>query len=382
MTDTTSSDRARAASGMSPPTQPGRELSTLDRKIIERRTAIEGMEQQFQLAMPKGLEAQQLVRDAVTALRSVPELVNATQESFLGALMTAAQLGLRPNVPALGHGWVLPFRNNKRNIVEAQWILGYQGMIELAQRTGMIASIVAHTIYEHEKYEVEWGLNERLVHTPIFDEEARGAPILHYAVARFTHTDVPAWHIMGEDEIERIRVRSKSATSQHSPWNTDRPAMARKSAVIRLFKFLPKTTLLAQAIAADESVRVDLTPEAIDTGETTSTATVPHARAADPNVVDAAVVPDEGIQDEPPPAPPADATVPERRPLGSSALRRGLMTAVKDKHGGDVFTVLANVTGGYPFADDVTIDDALAMLSNDELKAAMGIGDKQPEGDA
>ena len=35
---------------------------------------IQAMEKQFALAMPKGMEAQQLVRDALTCLRHTPDL--------------------------------------------------------------------------------------------------------------------------------------------------------------------------------------------------------------------------------------------------------------------------------------------------------------------
>ena len=57
--------------------------------------------------MPKGVEAAQLVRDALTAVRTNPKLAECEPNSVLGSLMTCAQLGLRPGV--LGHAWLLPF---------------------------------------------------------------------------------------------------------------------------------------------------------------------------------------------------------------------------------------------------------------------------------
>lgn len=374
MSEPTPSTRARQAAGLDAPTAtPGTEVSPREAKIRKVVGVVGQMESAFQLAMPTGLEAKQLIRDATTALRNVPELADCTQDSFLGALMTAAQLGLRPNVPALGHGWILPFRESSSGTTKAQWILGYQGMIELAQRTGEISSIVAHTIYANEEHEIELGLNEVLRHKPIYVEEERGDPILHYAIARFRHGGV-VWHVIGEDEVERIKRRSKSSRSAYSPWNTDRDSMARKSAIIRLFKFLPKTTLLAQAIAADEEIRTDLDVEAM--GKNSETTTVeriveaPSASlAAPPTENPPAPAEAASVDDSPAPAPPEETG---RRPIAASALRKGLISAVVEKYPGEVVEVIRILTGFMAETTGETAEaDALAYLTADELREVL-----------
>src|SRR5262245_22783250 len=94
---------------------------------------IRKMEAQFQLAMPKGVEATRRVRHAMTIMSANPDLATSEPRSVLGALMTCAQLGLRPGV--LGQAWVIPFRG------KGTLVIGYQGLITLAQRSGDIASI-------------------------------------------------------------------------------------------------------------------------------------------------------------------------------------------------------------------------------------------------
>ena len=106
---------------------------------------IRNMESQFQLAMPKGMEAQQLVRDALTCLRQTPKLAECTPQSVLGGLMTCSQLGLRPGV--LGHAYLLPFWDRKQNGMVAQLVVGYRGLVELAHRSGQIQSLIARTVY-------------------------------------------------------------------------------------------------------------------------------------------------------------------------------------------------------------------------------------------
>jgi recombination protein RecT len=123
---------------------------------------IQAMEKQFALAMPKGMEAQQLVRDALTCLRQTPDLAQCTPASVLGSLMSCAQLGLRPGV--LGHAYLLPFYDKRAGGKVAQLVVGYQGLVELAHRSGQIQSLIARTVYENDEFEVDYGLEDKIVH--------------------------------------------------------------------------------------------------------------------------------------------------------------------------------------------------------------------------
>ena len=214
---------------------------------------IRSMEPQFALAAPKGMEAQQLVRDALTCLRQTPALANCTPASVLGSLMTCSQLGLRPGV--LGHAYLIPFKN------QAQLVIGYQGLVELAHRSGQIKSLIARTVYENDHFDVDYGLEDKLVHKPYMGGE-KGQPIAYYAVAKFT-TGGHAFYVTSHPEMERYKnMHAKSPN--RGPWVDNFEAMAHKTCVRQLAKWMPKSTEFARAIAADESIRVDLSPSAID----------------------------------------------------------------------------------------------------------------------
>jgi recombination protein RecT len=232
---------------------------------------IRSMEGQFAAAMPKGAEATQLIRDALTALRTTKNLDRCDHLSVLGALMTCAQLGLRPNVPSLGLCWLLPFK--KRENIDGRWtetwqcqlIMGYQGYRELAQRTGQISSVIGHIVYENDEYEIEYGLNERLYHKPC-RKGPRGAATDYYAVVRFVNGGY-SFMSMSKPEAEEHRDRYAMAVKYEKgvrtivgPWRDNFDAMALKTAFLKLAKWMPKTSELAAAIAADGSVRVDLQP--------------------------------------------------------------------------------------------------------------------------
>lgn len=227
-------------------------------------TEIKKMEAQFQLAMPKGAEAAQLVRDALTAIRQNPQLAECEPSSVLGSLMTCAQLGLRPGV--LGHAWLLPFWDKHSRSRKAQLVIGYQGLVELAHRSGQIKSLIARTVHEHDFFEVDYGLEDKLVHKPTLVGD-KGAPLAYYAVAKFT-TGGHAFYVMSHDEMLAYRDQHATAKTREGkvvgPWATNFEGMALKTTVRQLSKWLPKSTDLARALEADGSLRVDLTPAAID----------------------------------------------------------------------------------------------------------------------
>lgn len=175
---------------------------------------IQNMEEHFRRAMPRGAEATQLVRDALTCLRTTPKLMECEPQSVLGALMTCAQLGLRPSVPGLGHAWPLPFWDSRYKWLDdkgrertggqrAQLIIGYQGFRELAQRSGQIATVIGRVVYENDLFEIDYGLADNLVHRPRLDG-SRGAAVGYYAIVKYTAGGYAFWH-MSKSEVEEHR---------------------------------------------------------------------------------------------------------------------------------------------------------------------------------
>ena len=220
---------------------------------------IRAMEPQFQMAMPKGMEAQQVVRDALTCLRQTPQLAQCTPQSVLGALMSCSQLGLRPGV--LGHAYLIPFNDRRSGNSVAQLVIGYQGLVELAHRSGQIKALIARTVYENDHFDVDYGLEDKLVHKPHMGAD-KGNPVAYYAVAKFT-TGGHAFYVMSHPEM--IQYRDKNAKSpKRGPWVDNFEAMAHKTCVRQLAKWMPKSTEFSQALATDESIRLDVTPDAIN----------------------------------------------------------------------------------------------------------------------
>lgn len=229
----------------------GREVA--QRGPTDLKAQIKSMEAQFQLAMPKGVEAAQLVRDAMTVLSANPKLAECEPRSVLGALMTCAQLGLRPGV--LGQAWVIPFKG------KGQLVIGYQGLMSLAHRSGDIASTRAQVVYANDHFDYEYGLNDRLVHKPLRGGD-RGPATAYYCVVK-TKAGGVLWDVLERADAEAHRDKFAMARSGGKivgPWVDHFDSMALKTVIMRVLKLAPRSTELHQAMRVDDSVRVDITP--------------------------------------------------------------------------------------------------------------------------
>jgi len=213
----------------------------------------------MQEALPKHMDVDRLTRLTLTTIRTTPELRQADVGSLLGGVMQAAQLGLEPGL--LGQCYLLPFKNNKKGITEVQFIIGYKGMIDLARRSGHIESIYAHAVYEKDEFEYELGLNPKLKHVPSMDAD-RGEYLGSYAVAHFKDGGYQM-EFMPKSEIEKRRLASPGGRSKYSPWNNYYEEMANKTVIRHMWKYLPISVEIQEAVQYDEgtarSVK-DITP--------------------------------------------------------------------------------------------------------------------------
>lgn len=227
-------------------------------KDLAHLLATPSVQSQIKAALPRHMTAERMARIATTEMRKVPKLGQCDPMSFLGAVIQCAQLGLEPG-NALGHAYILPF--DKREKVGGQWktvrteaqvIIGYRGMIDLARRSGQIVSIDARAVYEGDKFSCVLGLDAKIEHEPDWQNSNRAdASKLRfvYAVAKLKDGGVQ-FDVMSRAEVEGIRARSKSA--DNGPWVTDFAAMAVKTVVRRLFKFLPVSIEMQTAVGLDE----------------------------------------------------------------------------------------------------------------------------------
>lgn len=197
--------------------------------------------------LPKHVSPERMLRIALGALRTTPKLTEATVESLMSATMVCAQLGLEPNT-VLGHAYLLPFNNRKKQRTDVQIIIGYKGLIDLARRSGQIVSIASHAVYSSDYFEYAYGLDEALVHRPAVGD--RGQIVAFYAVAKLKGGG-HAFEVMSKDQVDTVKKKSQSQGA-YGPWKDHYEEMGRKTVIRRLSKYLPLSIEFSTAAAIDE----------------------------------------------------------------------------------------------------------------------------------
>lgn len=201
-------------------------------------------------------EAKKLIVALVYAVNSVPDLVNCSFESIGSCLMQSAQLNLFPD--ARGECHYLPFKNEKKGMMEAKFIPGFKGLIKLAYNSPIVRSINCGVVYENDLFEYELGSNQFLKHIPNEDDNARGQRSAAWCVAKMAQGD-PVIIVKNKKFIEGIKARSKSAKSIYSAWNIEEfiDQQWLKTIIKQATKYIPQATELSEAVKLDDKAEMD-----------------------------------------------------------------------------------------------------------------------------
>lgn len=203
--------------------------------------------------LPKTLSIDRLLKVAQIAATTTPALAKCDVPSLVGAIGQCAQMGLEPNT-VLGHAYLVPFNTkrkdangNERWVNSVQVIIGYKGLIDLARRSGQIVSIAAHEVCENDRFELIYGLEEKLNHTPAMGP--RGNVIGFYAVAKLKDGGY-SFEFMSVHQVEEIMVTTQNK-GKYGPWKEHFIEMGRKTVIRRLAKYLPLSIEFQTAVALD-----------------------------------------------------------------------------------------------------------------------------------
>lgn len=234
----------------------GGQMSAAKAEKKTMQAYIKAMEPAIKKALPSVITPERFTRMVLSALSSTPKLAECSPQSFLAAMMTAAQLGVEPNT-ALGQAYLLPYRNHGQ--MECQFQLGYKGLIDLAYRSGEVSVIQAHTVYENDVFEYELGMDPKLRHVPA--KADRGEAVAYYAMFK-TKDGGYGFEVMSVDDVQRHAQRySKSYGSGSSPWRSNFDEMAKKTVLKRALKYAPLKSDFVRGVAQDETIKAELSDE-------------------------------------------------------------------------------------------------------------------------
>lgn len=200
----------------------------------------------------------------VAATQRLPDLLKCTPVSVINSFMMMAQLGFMPSGVS-GEAFVLPYKN--KGVLEAQFQLGYQGIVTLLYGAGA-RDIVTELVREHDVFRLS---NGKVYHevNPLITREARGKVIGVYAIITTATGGTVDGFMRMEDILAHAKKFSKSFGGDYSPWNEKNDPegwMPRKTVLKQVSKLAPKNEKLLRAIQEDnkDSIIGDRLPEAED----------------------------------------------------------------------------------------------------------------------
>lgn len=219
------------------------------------RDLVQAQQPAIEAQLAGAMNSGAFVRAALSSINSSPQLQQATPASLLGAIMLAAQLKLEIG-PALGHFYLTPRSESYKEggKWEKRWtclpIIGYQGLIELAYRTGRIEKIETFLVRKGDDF--THGANSERGRffdwQPLDYEETRewtGAVVTAKIIGAGT-----IWAYMPHDKI----IGRRPDYWEKGPWKTHEEEMARKTVVREIAPYLPKSTEFAVAVQKSREV--------------------------------------------------------------------------------------------------------------------------------
>lgn len=221
------------------------------------------MESEFRMVLPAQISADKFVRTTLTAVAMNKDLLQADRQSLMSSTMKAAQDGLLCD----GREAALVIFSTKEKdgtyVKKVQYMPMMSGLLKKMRNSGQIASISTSVVYEKDEFAYIKGDNERIEHKPFLDGEP-GALKFAYAIAVLKDGSIQR-EVMTRAQIEKVRAVSK--TKDFGPWAQWYDAMARKTVLRQLYKYLPASAEVEQLLEHDNENydfdMQDVTPELV-----------------------------------------------------------------------------------------------------------------------
>ena len=196
----------------------------------------EGMRKRFNEVL--GKRAPQFISALVSLVNADEKL----QQVYHDAPMTIIQSALKaatydlPIDPALGYAYIVPFKNKKDNgfRMEASFIMGYKGQMQLALRTGAYSRINVVDVREGELIKYD-RLTEDIEIEFVEDEEAREKlPIIGWCGYFRLVNGMEKKIYMTRKQIEQHEQKNRKGQWMGKGWRENFEAMAEKTVLRRL----------------------------------------------------------------------------------------------------------------------------------------------------
>ena len=204
-----------------------------------------------------GTRTNQFMTSLLSIVNNNSYLRNASPDSIYTSAMMAAALDLPIN-PNLGFAYIIPYGN------QAQFQIGYKGLIQLALRSGQFKTISVTPVYEGQLLE-----NNPLTGFKFDFNNKQSDKAIGYAAYFSLINGYEKTMYMSVAEVE-AHGKKYSKTFNNGVWKNDFNAMAQKTCLkLLLSKYAPLSIEMQKAVVADQSIIKnveDMEVEYVDNG--------------------------------------------------------------------------------------------------------------------
>lgn len=194
----------------------------------------EGYQKRFDELL--GKRSPQFISSIVSLMNADSALMDAFHDAPVTIIQSALQAASfdLPINPALGYAYLVPFRNSKRNRMEASFIMGYKGMLQLALRTGVYKRINVVDVRASELKSYD-RLREDIELEFIEDEDEREkAPIIGYVGYFQMINGMEKTIYMTVKQLEAHEKKFRHGNYMSRGWKENPDAMMRKTVLRKL----------------------------------------------------------------------------------------------------------------------------------------------------
>lgn len=199
---------------------------------------------QIALALPKHINADRMVRLAMTSFSQNKALQTCDQNSIFASIVIASQLGLEIGVG--GQGYLVPYKG------KATFVPGWQGLVDLVSRAGR-ATVWTGAVYGGDKFDYALGDSPFVKHQPEGDADD-WTQITHvYAIGRVNGSQFPVIEVWSMNRvIKHLNKYNKVGASHYAHANME--MYARKVVLLQVLKYMPKSIEVQRAFDVAQAV--------------------------------------------------------------------------------------------------------------------------------
>lgn len=208
----------------------------------------------IEMALPKHLNPDRMMRLALTSFSTTPALRNCTPQSILGSIVVASQLGLEPGVA--GQGYLIPYKGT------CTFVPGWQGLVGLLNNTGR-ATAWTGSVFEGDFWEFELGSQPKCKHVPGVNYGDAEKLTWVYACGKVNGSEQPVIEAWPVSRVWKHRDRFNKVGERH--YSFQHPEMyARKVVLLQVLKYMPRSIELNSAIVASDAAEMGNTTRVED----------------------------------------------------------------------------------------------------------------------